>query len=333
MIAVIGATGYIGRYLCPYLKSKGYDVLALGRSPKAASFLSEHNVRFEYFDIDSSDSFRTLDKYEISAIVYLSACLAEIETPVEDFFKVNTIGVYKMLDYAHRRDIRRFVMTSSHKVYNDVNKQFISETDEISFRGDHSPYIISKIAAENFMTYYEKDFGICGITLRLTGVRGYGEILGHLDKDGTYRKSALELFFESALEGREICVWGDSSVVRDHVYIKDVIRAISCALEASGNVSGIFNIASGIGHSQYDEAQAMVKVFGDGDLSKIVCCREKPGLARAYVYDISKAERLLGWKPLYSDLVEMYSDYKTEWISKEYKNYHFFIPGQAPLTQ
>ena len=32
MILVFGATGYVGRYLCPFLKEKGYDVLALGRS-------------------------------------------------------------------------------------------------------------------------------------------------------------------------------------------------------------------------------------------------------------------------------------------------------------
>ena len=58
---------------------------------------------------------------------------------------------------------------------------------------------ISKIAAENFVTYYHKDFGIEGIVLRFIGVHGYGEILCHLNTDGTYKKSTFELFFERIL--------------------------------------------------------------------------------------------------------------------------------------
>ena len=44
MIAIVGATGYIGRYLCPYLLKKSCDILALGRSNNAQKF-------FEGFDL------------------------------------------------------------------------------------------------------------------------------------------------------------------------------------------------------------------------------------------------------------------------------------------
>lgn len=334
MIAIVGATGYIGRYLCPYLLKKGYDIIALGRSKNAQRFFEEHQVPFMYFDLNDEKCLANLEKFSITAIVDLSACLAEHETPVEDFFKVNTLGVYKLLEYCVKHGIRRFVMTSSHKLYNDVNDRLvINENAPISFRGDHSPYIISKIAAENFVTYYHKDFGISGIVLRLTGVHGYGEILGFLEKDGTYKKSSFELFFEKALEGLPIEVWGDQSVKRDHVYVKDVLSAIECAVKVPDPISGVYNIASGRAYSQMEEAQILAKVFAtEKGVSKVVNLQDKPGLTRGYLYSIDKAKRELGWVPMYADMQVMYEDYKKEWLSKEFHNFHYIKSGQEPKT-
>lgn len=332
-IMVIGATGYVGRYLCPYLKSKGYDVLALGRSKKIESFFKEHRISFQYFDLDNDDCFSSIES-DFDAIVDLSAKLAEHETPVKEFFDVNTIGAYKTLEFARENGIKKVVITTSHKVYNDVdyNNKPIPENVELSFTGDHTPYIISKIAAENFVSYYNKDFGMSAIALRLTGVHGYGEILGKLNADGTYIKSSFEIFFEKALKGETIEVWGDQKIKRDHIYIKDVLSAIEAAINAEDNVKGIFNIASGVAYSQYEEAVVLADVFAKGMVSNVILCPEKQGLKRGYIYDISKAERELKWKPRFTSLRDVYEDYKKEWEKKEYHNYHNILEDQRPLT-
>ncbi|MGN0565789.1 MAG: NAD-dependent epimerase/dehydratase family protein, partial [Candidatus Limousia pullorum] len=276
MILVIGATGYIGRYLCPFLVKKGYDILALGRSEKAKAFLENHGVKFMRFDLSDECAFKEINPENIEAIINLSACLAEHETPVEKFFEVNTLGVYKILEFSRKNGIKKVITTTSHKVYNDIQKEIISENDGVSFRGDHSPYIISKIAAENFIEYYNKDFGMQGIALRLTGVHGYGEILGHLNSDGSYKKSTFEIFFEKALKGEDIYVWGDTTIKRDHIYIKDVISAIEAAVR-SEKAYGIYNIASGVGYSQYDEAKALAEVFAQNKESSVTVLPDKPG--------------------------------------------------------
>lgn len=332
MILVVGATGYVGRYLCPYLKNKGYSVLALGRSKKGQEFLEAHDIPFQYFDLGEKEPFAKLELNEkVDAIVDLSACLAELETPVERFFEVNTLGVYKVLEYARTQGIKKVVITSSHKVYNDIPKKVISEADGISFTGDHSPYIISKIAAENFATYYNKDFDMKAVVLRLTGVHGYGEILGQLYDDGSYKKSTFEIFFEKALAGEDIEVWGDQTIVRDHIYIKDVLSAIEAGVN-SGDAKGIYNIAMGKGFSQYDEAVAVAEIFATDKVSKVTIDESKPGLKRGYVYDITKAENELNWKPVYDDMYKMYTDYKKEWISKEYHNFHQINEEDRPKT-
>lgn len=332
MILVIGATGYIGRYFCTEMVKRGIEVLALGRSKVVADFFRENNVPFQYFDLADDNSFKNLPKDNIEAIIDLSACLAELETPLEKFFEINTVGVAKVLEYARLNDIKKVIVGSSHKVYNDVNKEIISEEDNISFTGDHSPYIISKIAAENFVTYYNKDFNMNAIVLRFTGVHGYGEILGHLNADGSYTKSTFEIFFEKALKGEDIEVWGDQSIKRDHVYVKDVVEALLAAVK-SNEKKGIFNIASGVGYSQYDEAVALAKVFNPIDKkSNIICKAEIPGLQRGYIYDISKAKKILNWEPRYTNLEEMFSDYKKEWESKKYHNYHYIKEGERPAS-
>ena len=332
MILVFGATGYVGRYLCPFLKAKGYDVLALGRSEKVKKFLQDRNVTFQYCDLENENAFDDIDATNVEAIVDLSACLAELETPVEQFFKVNTLGVYKILEFARSNNIKKVIVTSSHKVYNDIHKEGkISEADGISFTGDHSPYIISKIAAENFIEYYNKDFGMEAVALRLTGVHGYGEILGHLNADGSYVKSTFEKFFEAALNGDRMEVWGDNTIKRDHIYIKDVLSAIEAAIR-SKNAKGIYNIATGVGYSQLDEARALAEVFMTTTKSEVVECPDKPGLSRGYIYNIDKAKKELEWTPKYVDLIDMLKDYKKEWESKEYHSYHYIREEGRPVT-
>jgi UDP-glucose 4-epimerase len=332
MIFVVGATGYIGRYLCPYLKNKGYDVLALGRSKNGQEFLEDRGIKFHYFDLENDAAFDGIETDNVEAIIDLSACLAELETPVKKFFEVNTLGVYKILEFAKNNGIKKVIVTSSHKVYNDINdKEVISETSGVSFTGEHSPYIISKIAAENFVEYYNKDFEMQGIVLRLTGVHGYGEILGQLYEDGSYKKSTFELFFEKALNGDDIEVWGNPAIKRDHIYIKDVLSAIECAIK-SPTAKGVYNIASGVGYSQYEEACALAEVLQRGKKSKVTLYEDKTGLTRGYVYSIAKAENELGWKPSYTDLITMFCDYKMEWEKKEYHNYHIINDSDKPLT-
>lgn len=331
MILVIGATGYIGRYFCTIMQKQGVDVLALGRSKRVIDFLEQHNVPTQYFDLNDESCFDALPKSGVDGIIDLSACLAELETPVERFFTVNTIGAYRVLEYARQHDIKKVVVTSSHKVYNDLHKDIISEDDSICFTGDHSPYIISKIAAENFVTYYNKDFGLEAIALRLTGVHGYGEVLGHLNDDGSYKKSTFELFVEKALAGNPIEVWGDQSIRRDHVYIKDVVDALLAAVQSKG-ARGIYNIASGVAYSQYEEACAIADIFQGDARSEVSLDASKPGLSHGYLYSIEKARKELGWSPRYIDLHEMLQDYKKEWERKTYHNYHYFKPGQGPVT-
>lgn len=333
MILIAGATGYIGRYLCVDLVRKGRDVLALGRNEKVAAFFAEQGVPFMPFDLLNDADYAKLPAENVEAIVNLAVCLPEHEAPIERFFDVNTKGNYKLLEFARKHGVRKFVMASTHKVYYDVYKDVIDETELPNFIGPHSPYIISKLAAENFMQYYGKDFGMDAIVLRLTGVHGYGALMGFLDKQGNYARTASEWFIEHAVKGEPIEVWGDMQIRRDHVYVKDVVRAFEAAIDAPSGTKGIYNVASGVAHNQYEDAVAIAKAFAtDKGVSKIVLRPDKPGLTRGYCYSIEKIGRDMGWKPMYADLDRLYADYKEEWRRKVFHNYHYIKPGDKPVS-
>ena len=233
MIIIAGATGYIGKYLSVELTKKGREVLALGRNQKSAEFLRAQGVPFLEFDLLNDADYDKLPTENIEAIVNLAVALPEHELPLETFFDVNMMGNYKLLEFARKNGINRFIMASSHKVYWDITRpEPITENDLPCFIGPHSPYIISKIAAENFLQWYSKDYDMDTIVLRLTGVHGFGALMGFLESDGSYTRTAIEVFIEKALKGETIEVWGDTNIKRDHVYIKDVLGAIEASIAA-----------------------------------------------------------------------------------------------------
>ena len=333
MILIAGATGYVGRYLAVTLARQGRDVLALGRNRAVGEFFREQGVPFQSFDLLNDADYEKLPTDGVEAVVNLAVCLPEHEAPIERFFDVNTKGNYKLLEYARTHGVKRFVMASTHKVYYDVYKDVIDETELPCFIGPHSPYIISKLAAEHFMQYYGKDFQMDTIVLRLTGVHGYGALMGFLDKEGNYTRTASEWFIEHAVKGEPIEVWGDMSIRRDHVYIKDVVGAFIAAIDAPTGTKGVYNVSSGVAHNQYEDALAIARAFAtENGVSEVTLRPDKPGLTRGYCYSIEKIGRDMGWKPAYADLDKLYADYRDEWQKKTFHNYHYIKPGDKPVS-
>lgn len=332
-ILLVGATGYVGRYLSIYLKEQGYDVLALGRNKEILGFLEENGVKTMQFNILDKNDYNKLLSEDILAIVNLAVALPEHEVPLESFYNINVLGNLNLLEFAKTKGIKKFVMASTHKVYYDIYDSIITENMLPNFKGPHSPYIISKITAENWMQYYSKDYNMDCIVLRLTGVHGYGSLMGFLQKDGTYTRGGCEWIMEHAIKGEDVEVWGDISIKRDHVYVKDVITAFEAAINSPIGTKGIFNVSSGKAYSLYDEACVIVEVFNKSSKkSTIKLCPEKQGVQRGYLYSIEKIKNEIGWTPKYVELRDMYEDYKKEWESGKFHNWHYIKPDCKPIT-
>ena len=105
-------------------------------------------------------------------------------------------------------------------------------------------------------------------------------------------------------------IWGDGKDVRDVIYIEDLCEAIYIAADKLENYETL-NIGQGIGYSINEILEALFKISGFSP-KEIKYDISKPTMIPKRLIDISKAEKLIGWKPKYS---------LTEGLSKTWKWY------------
>jgi UDP-glucose 4-epimerase len=312
MIIVTGATGFVGRYLVDQLVEDGVAVVATSRSKRGEAYYKKAGIPFVRLDVTKEEDFDDLPKENVDAVVHLAALLS-IDTAKwkpKDYLMVNALGTYNVLEYCRKSNVKKIIYAMTHSDVNRAKEMIITEGTPRQFGstigpGNTLPYIVSKIAAMNFIEVYTKEAEMQGIVLRFPGIRGYGS------RDAAY-DTVFHQFIQKAIRSEPIEIWGEHKTVRDLVYVKDVVAAISGALK-SENASGLYNIGSGKGLTIEDEAKAIIKVFSPSDKPSRLVYRPdiEEVRKRSYIWDISKAKRDLDWEPKYS-YEEALADYKKE---------------------
>src|SRR5664280_2925414 len=320
-IIVTGATGFVGRYLVDYLVKAGEKVVAAGRSHKHDAFFEQLGVPFIPLDVSDPDSFAALPVGPAKAFVHLAAVIpAAVEDTRSDIFlKTNTLGTFNALEYCRRNGTRKFLYTTTLYEGMGHTEMPISEAMGRNYvlTGDHASYVISKIAAAEYVEHYSQEYGIQGIILRLTGLLGYGRQEGAW-ADGVFNRSAFEVFYTRAKAAQPLSIWGEHKAKRDSLYVKDAVRAIHMAI-SSDRARGLYVIGSGVGRTNEEEVLTFAQVFGTREKpAPVVYEPDKPEKPKDYYFDISKAKRDFGWEPVY-DYATVLSDYDAEVQSGRFK--------------
>lgn len=311
MIVVIGASGFVGRYLVDLFASNGIPVLACGRSKKCESFFNNLNVPYVQLDVTKPEDFEKLPKAEVDAVIHLSALIpaAVPDVNTDLFLKVNTLGTFYSLEYCRKNRIPKFLFTTTLYEGIEHTKLPVSEADgrRFSMVGDHAAYVISKIAAADYVEHYREEHGLQTIIFRFTGLLGLGRQEGYF-LNGEFHPSAFEVFYRRAKEGKTLEIWGNHLAKRDALYVKDAVRAILMAIQ-SKKAQGLYVIGSGIGRTVEEEVKIFAEVFGTPTKPiKIEYMPSKPDKDKSYFFDITKARNEFGWQPMYgfSDILRDY---------------------------
>jgi len=321
MIIVTGATGFVGRYLVDHLVKAGEKVIAAGRSRKHDAFFEELGVPFVPLDVSNPDSFSALPAGPVTAFIHLAAVIpaAVMDKRSDIFIRANTLGTFYALEHCRRNGIRKFLYTSTKYEGTEHTDMPISEAmgRKFALTGEHASYVISKIAASDYVEHYSQEYGIQGITLRLTGLLGYGRLEGFW-ADGVFHPSAFEVFYRRAKAGQPLEIWGAHKARRDSLYVKDAVRAIHMAI-TSDCARGVYWIGSGVGRTNEEEALTFARVFGKVEKPVPVIYRpEKPEKPETHYFDIRKAKQDFGWEPIY-DYERVLTDYDAEVQSGRFK--------------
>lgn len=215
--------------------------------------------------------------------------LSITKDPFEDI-DINVKGTAVVMEACRRHNPKvKVVYTGTRGQYGRPTILPVSETAPTQ---PFSIYEITNLAAEKIVEAYHFVFGVPGTLLRLTNTYGPRAQMRHS------RYGVVNWFIRIALDDGVIPVFGDGGILRDFVYIDDCIDAIlACA--ASSNAWGqVLNIGGGKTYNFRELAEAVVHAAGRGrwELAPFTPERkaQEPG---DFLADISKIERLLGWKP------------------------------------
>jgi UDP-glucose 4-epimerase len=287
-ILVIGGNGFIGSHFVDFIVAAGGASVRVLDRP--GSLRREGILSVDYLYGDFSDVATVAEALTGSDVVVHLASTTVPGTgdldPIADI-ESNLVPTVRLLQQMRALNVRRLIYFSSGgTVYGNTQMVPIPEEHE---RNPLSSYGIVKVAIENYIEAFAAQKGIEALILRPSNP--YGPRQGHIGVQGV-----IPTFFQRILKSEPLQIWGDGNNVRDYIYIDDVVRFITLALEHS--LTGVFNIGSGQGSSVKDVLKIISEVTGISAEVRYLPARRYD--VRSVILDITKARSVLPWAPLVS---------------------------------
>jgi dTDP-glucose 4,6-dehydratase len=288
-IVVAGAAGFIGSHVCDRLLREGNSVLALdslltGNRRNLAHLAGE--PRFEFVEQDITQPFSIAGP--VNAVMNLASPASPkdyLEHPIETL-DVGSIGTRRMLELARTKGAR-FLLSSTSECYGDpmVHPQVETYWGNVNPVGPRSCYDESKRFAEALTMAYHRQFGLATNIARIFNT--YGPRM-KLD-DGR----VVPAFFDQALRGEPLTIFGDGSQTRSFCYVDDLVDGLYRLL-FSGERYPV-NLGNPCEMTILDFAERIRRLTGSR--SPLVFQPLPEDDPRQRRPDITKARAVLGWEP------------------------------------
>ncbi len=241
---ITGATGFLGRTLCPYLIERGYHLRAFARASSDVDFLHELGVEIALGDVCDAASIQTAAE-GCRAIVHAAGKFRFWGQP-ENFFAANQTGTRNTLEAARRANVERFVHISTVAVIGAPRNN--APIDEAYPPTPRDAYQRSKLEAERLALRYYQTHHVPVVVLRPGAFYGPGS-----------HYAFNRLFFDDPLKGLPVQVHGGKRI-NFPVYIEDVAQGVDLALK-KGRPGEIYNV-SGPSISHREANQIIDQILG-----------------------------------------------------------------------
>jgi len=311
-ILVTGGAGFIGSNLVTSLLHdkrvsfiRVLDNLATGSLKNISKF--SDNPKFEFIEGDIRDYSTCLSACTDIDLVSHQAALGSVPRSINDPLTTNDVnitGTLNIFTAAKEIEIKRVVYAASSSTYGD-HSDLPKEENKIG--NPLSPYAVTKLVNELYARVYSDLYGIEMIGLR------YFNIFGpHQNPDGPYA-AVIPLFIEALLNNRPPVINGDGLQSRDFTYVDNAVQAniLSLFTENKQAVNQVYNVACG-------EQTTLLQLFNEikkeaGSTLQPMYGSERTGDVKHSLADISKAEKMLGYKvtvPVKEGLTKTFNWYK-----------------------
>lgn len=271
-VAVTGASGFIGRYLCAALEAEGHGVIRIGRGGDA-------DRKTDY----SRDSL-TSALEGANHVVHLAGRRMTREDDPYDlapFYEPNVAVLASLVAAAREVGVARIALASTIGVYGPGSGTPYRETTRPS---PTNAYAASKVMAEAHLEMLTRPEGPHAVYLRYAAVYGAGE-------KGT---PALMTLVNRARQGLPLILNGNPDHRIDEIYVRDAVAGTIAAIFS--DATGPVNLGGGSAQRLEDIARTASEVFGPVDVR--VEGKTAPAPDTRLVLD--HAAEALGWAPAYS---------------------------------
>jgi len=286
-ILVTGGAGFIGSHVVDAFVAAGHRVAVVDDLSTGKRARVHREAKLHVMDLRSDRLAEVFEAEQPEVVAHLAAQAAvprSVSDPAFDA-SVNVLGGINLLNCCRRFGVRRIIYSSS-------GGAGYGDTDVLPTPEDHptrpaSPYGITKVTMEMYVSAWGPLFGVSGISLRYANVYGPRQ-----DPEG--EAGVVAIFSQRLLKGQTPIINGDGEQTRDYVYVEDVAAANLRALERP-EVVGCVNVGTGIETSVNELHRALTRAAGLEVAAQHGPA--KPGEQRRSCLSPALAKQRLGWAP------------------------------------
>lgn len=294
-ILITGCAGFIGSHVAETLLKRGDKVIGidevndyydLEQKEENLKILNKYeNFKFHKFDLADFNELKKIFENENIELIGHLAARAGVRPSIDDPFiyeHSNIKATLNLLELAKEFKIKNFVLTSSSSVYGNSKDIPFSEVQNVDF--PISPYAATKKSTELLAYTYHHLHGLNINVIRpftIYGPRGRPDMAPFL----------FPMWIE---QGKAIKKFGDGTSMRDYTYISDFVSGFISAIDTPLGYE-IFNLGNSTPISLNEFIETIENIIGKK--AQINQLPMQPGDVEVTYADISKAEKLLGYKP------------------------------------
>jgi len=301
-VLLTGGAGFIGSHVAEALLRRGSHLTLVDNfDPFYSAEAKRSNLdeirrlgHFEFYDADIRDASamrRVFSSSRPQAVIHLAGRPGVQPSFAERalYEQVNVAATAGLLECACAAGVGRFLFGSSSSVYGAC--PFVPFSEQQCGLNPISPYASTKLAAERHCRRFAELSGLPVICLRLFTVYGARQ-----------RPDLAIHKFTSLLEAElPLPVYGDGTSGRDYTYVDDIVAGILAALDypvspaAGAPPFEVFNL----GNSRPVQLNELIAALehATGKRARRDPRPARPGDVPLTWADISKASRLLGYRP------------------------------------
>lgn len=289
---VTGGAGFIGSHLCEELVRRGHTVRVADNLLSGKRSNLAHVPGVEFLEGDLADlAFATRAVAGVQYVLH-HAAIPSVPRSVRDPIasnRANVDGTLNVLVASRDAGVTRVVFAGSSSEYGDtptLPKREDMPTNPLS------PYALQKVVGEQYLELFTRLYGLETVSTR------YFNVFGPRQDPSSAYSGVISIFATALLDGRSPTIYGDGEQTRDFTYVANVVDGTLRACEAPGASGQAINVATNGRVSLNDLFRAMRDIIG-GTVEPTYA-EARAGDVRDSQADISKAARLLGYRPTVS---------------------------------